>query len=146
VHDASSESDGGGRVRSADRPPPFACRPGGRPNGRPRSGWREVVLASTLVLSAPFAGCRPRPSQEAVSPPPVRPLSDVLAAHTPELMKLPGVVGTAESRLGDGRACILVMVVRLTPELGRRVPRTIEGWPVRIDETGEIHAMPDSGQ
>jgi len=56
------------------------------------------------------------------------------------------VVGTAESRLGDGRACILVMVVRLTPELGRRVPRTIEGWPVRIDETGEIHAMPDSGR
>jgi hypothetical protein len=70
----------------------------------------------------------------------------VLAAHTPELMKIPGVVGTAESQLGDGRPCILVLVARLTPELERRLPSTIEGWPVRIADTGEIHAMPDSAR
>jgi len=61
-------------------------------------------------------------------------------------MKVPGVVGTAESRLDDGRPCISVMVVRLTPELRARLPRELEGWPVRVDETGEIHAMPDSSR
>ena len=73
-----------------------------------------------------------------------RPLAEVLASHTPALMKIPGVVGTAESRLDNGRPCVLVMVVKLTPELRRRIPRELEGWPVRIQETGEIHAMPDS--
>lgn len=77
---------------------------------------------------------------------PARPLSEVLAAHTPEWMAFPGVVGTAESQLEDGRPCILVIVVRLTPELRRRIPERVEGWPVRLEETGEIHAMPDSAR
>jgi hypothetical protein len=61
-------------------------------------------------------------------------------------MKLPGVVGTAESLSNDGRPCILVMVARLTPELRKRIPGSIEGWPVRIQETGEIRAMPGPGR
>jgi len=77
---------------------------------------------------------------------PARPLSEVLAAHTPEWMAIPGVTGTAESRLADGRPCILVLVVRLTPELAQRIPKSVEGWPVRIEESGEIHAMPNSGR
>ena len=75
---------------------------------------------------------------------PPRPLRVALAAHTPELMSLPGVVGTAESALDDGRPCIQVLVARLTPALRKRIPETIEGWPVRVQEAGEIRAMPDS--
>jgi hypothetical protein len=56
------------------------------------------------------------------------------------------VVATAESRLDDGRPCILVLVVRLTPELRERLPRELEGWPVRVEESGEIRALPDSGR
>jgi len=74
----------------------------------------------------------------------VRPITDVLAAHTPELMKIRGVVGTAESRLPDGRPCVMVLVAKLTPELQRALPRELEGYPVEIQETGEIHAMPES--
>jgi hypothetical protein len=92
---------------------------------------------SALVL---VAGCRSAGHEET----PLRPITDVLAAHTPELMKIPGVVGTAESRLGDGRPCVLVMVATLTPELKRALPRELEGYPVKIQETGEIHAMPES--
>jgi len=77
---------------------------------------------------------------------PSRPLAEVLAAHTPDLMALPGVVGTAESRMPDGRPCVLVMVVKSTPELRAKLPRELEGWPVRVDETGEIRAMPDTAQ
>ena len=142
MHDASSESHGGGRLRGADRPPPFvrAARAAAHRLAR------GAVLALVLVVPGLHTGCRPRGSGEAVTATPARPLADVLAARTPEWMKLPGVVGTAESRLDDGRPCILVMVVRLTPELRRSIPGNVEGWPVRIEETGEIHAMPDSGR
>jgi len=76
--------------------------------------------------------------------PPVAPLREVLARHTPDLMKMPGVVGTAEAQLSDGRPCVLILVAKLTPALKRALPRELEGWPVRIDVTGEIRAMPDS--
>ncbi len=76
--------------------------------------------------------------------PPARTLTEVLAAHTPELMRVPGVVGTAEARLEDGRPCVLVMVARMSADLRRRLPKELEGWPVKIEATGEFHAMPDS--
>lgn len=77
---------------------------------------------------------------------PPRPLVEVLAAHTPELMAIPGVVGTAESRTSDGRPCILVLLAKSDPGLRARLPRELEGWPVRLEVTGEFHAMPDSGR
>jgi hypothetical protein len=110
-----------------------------------RTGARAAFALALFVTFLP-AGCGPHRSGESLTPTPARPLADVLAAHTPEWMRIPGVVGTAESQLDDGRPCILVLVVRLTPEMRRRLPSTIEGWPVRIEETGEIHAMPDSGR
>jgi hypothetical protein len=73
-------------------------------------------------------------------------IARVLAAHTPELMRVPGVVGTYEGRDHDGAPCIVVMAARLTPELRNSIPRTLEGWPVRIEETGELRAMPDSAR
>ncbi len=74
---------------------------------------------------------------------PERSLTEVLADHTPELMRVPGVVGTAESVDAAGRPCILVMVAKLTPELRSRLPRSLEGWPVRVEETGEFRALPE---
>ena len=139
MHDASSAHDGGGRVREPDPPPPSTSRRGTRAL---RSTGALPLLALALALAS--AACRPGPVERDVTAAPPRPLREALAAHTPELMKLPGVVGTAESALDDGRPCILVLVARLTPALRKRIPETIEGWPVRVQETGEIRAMPDS--
>jgi hypothetical protein len=36
------------------------------------------------------------------------------------------------------------MVSRMTDDLRRQLPKELEGWPVRIEVTGELHAMPDS--
>jgi hypothetical protein len=69
-------------------------------------------------------------------------IEQVLAAHTSELMAIPGVVGTAQGELDSGAPCIQVLVVERTAEIDRRVPRTLEGWPVVIVVTGEIRAMP----
>jgi hypothetical protein len=110
----------------------------------PRPAVRAGALAFVLALS--LSACRPTPGKDSMPAPPTRPLAEVLASHTPELMAIPGVVGTAESRTGDGRPCILVMLAKSTPELRARLPRELEGWPVRLEVTGEFHAMPDSGR
>ena len=73
-----------------------------------------------------------------------RPIADVLRDHTPELMAIPGVVGTAEGALASGEACIQVLIAERTPESERRIPAALEGWTVVTLVTGPIRAMPDS--
>jgi len=38
--------------------------------------------------------------------------------------------------------CIKILVVRLDDTLRARLPSTLEGYPVLIEESGEIRAMP----
>ena len=100
-----------------------------------------------LALATILAGCNRAPTHETSETRMTRPaIADVLAAHTPALMRVPGVVGTYEGRDRDGAPCIVVMAARITPELRGAIPKTLEGWRVRIEETGELHAMPDSGR
>lgn len=73
-----------------------------------------------------------------------KPIKQVLKNHTPELMALPGVIGTAESS-SDGKSCLMVMVLARTPEIERRIPKQLDGYPVRIEVTGEIRARGKSG-
>ena len=110
----------------------------------PRLDARMFVLVTGLALAA--AGCPSKSHKEPVTTAPSRTLTQVLNAHAPDLMKIPGVVGTAESRLDDGRPCILVLVTQLTPELRAKLPDQIEGWPVKVEASGEIHAFPDSNR
>ncbi len=68
----------------------------------------------------------------------------MLKSHTPELMSIPGVVGTALGKQ-DGELCIKVLVIEKTPELTKKIPSTLEGFPVAIQQTGEIRALePDN--
>jgi len=68
-------------------------------------------------------------------------IEEVLKEHTKELMSIPGVVGTGQS-LCDGQPCIKVYVVNKGLELEKQIPQTLEGYPVVIEETGEIRAFP----
>jgi len=74
---------------------------------------------------------------------PARTVEQVLKDHTNELMSLPGVVGTAQS-LADGKPCIKVYVLKKTSEPERKIPDILEGYPVVVQETGEIRALGDS--
>ncbi len=94
-------------------------------------------LPFVLVLAA--AGCRggaPR-ERSAVT---ARPIAEVLAAHTPALLAVPGVVGTGEGAR-DGWPLVVIYVKRRTPELERQLPATLEGFAVEIRETGEVRAL-----
>jgi hypothetical protein len=65
----------------------------------------------------------------------------VLAENTPRLMSIPGVQGTAQG-LCDGKPCIVIYVLEKSPELERRIPPSLENYPVKIEETGPIRALP----
>ncbi len=67
-------------------------------------------------------------------------IEDVLKQHTDRLMALPGVVGTAIGEC-EGKPCIKVLVVKKSPELLKKIPSNLEGFPVVVEETGEIRAL-----
>jgi hypothetical protein len=64
----------------------------------------------------------------------------VLARHADEWMALSGVVGIGIG-LAEGRDCITVLVARPTPELRRRIPAEVDGYPVRMVESGRPGAL-----
>ena len=95
-----------------------------------------VSAALLLVLTCRFA------MAEEDSPAPKRDINAVLAAHDKEVLAIPGVAGIYVGTLEDQRTvCLRVMLERDTPELRARIPRTLEGYPVVVEVTGEIRAI-----
>jgi len=73
---------------------------------------------------------------------PAKPIEEVLAKYTDELMSIPGVVGVGQGLQSD-KPCITVLVIEETPELKKKIPKTLGGYPVVVEETGEIRALPE---
>jgi hypothetical protein len=72
---------------------------------------------------------------------PAKTIEETLRDHTDALMAIPGVVGVAQGLRG-GKACIRVFVVEKTPQLEQRIPRDLDGYPIVVEATGEIRALP----
>jgi hypothetical protein len=68
-------------------------------------------------------------------------VKSVMEAHVDELMAIPGVAGVAIGELKDGRPCIQVLVVQGKEELRRKIPKTLEGYPVEIVVSGVIKPL-----
>lgn len=69
-----------------------------------------------------------------------RNIQEVLKKHTDELMAIPGVVGIAEGE-SQGKPCIRVFVVDRKSELLKRIPNMLEGYLVKLEESGEFRAL-----
>ena len=72
----------------------------------------------------------------------VHTIEDTLERHSAELMAVPGVVAAAQG-LCDGEPCIRVFVEKRSDEIDRSVPKSIEGYKVVVEESGEVRALPD---
>jgi len=73
---------------------------------------------------------------------PQRDIDAVLRAHDRELMTIPGVVGVYVGHLADKKTpCLRVMAVKKTKSLEQATPKSLEGYPVEIEETGVIRPM-----
>ena len=57
-------------------------------------------------------------------------------------MSVSGVTGTGLG-IDSDRPCIKVYVVAKTPELDRRIPKAVNGYPVVVEQTGRIRALPE---
>jgi hypothetical protein len=76
------------------------------------------------------------------SPSPKRDINAVLRDHDKELLAIPGVVGVYVALLDDGKTpCLKLMLARKTAETERAIPRTLEGYPVVSEVTGEIRPL-----
>jgi len=72
-------------------------------------------------------------------------INDVLRDHDEELMAIPGIVGVFIGLLPDDTTlCLKVMVIEETEDLKKAIPKTLEGYPVLIEESGVIR--PFSGE
>lgn len=92
-----------------------------------------VVVASSHPIMAQEKSASPR-----------RDINDVLRAHDKELLAIPGVVGVYVGVMDDGKtSCLKVMLARTSPEIERALPKTLEGYPVMPEVTGEIRPLGD---
>jgi hypothetical protein len=72
---------------------------------------------------------------------PQKTIEQVQQEHTEAWMAIPGVIGTALGQ-SEGKPCILVFTAANTEQVRRKIPSTVEGYPVVVQYTGEIHAPP----
>ena len=99
-----------------------------------------VISICLIILNFPSKFIN---SSEYENEMPSKPIEKVLEEHTNELMSIKGVIGTAEG-LCNGKPCIKVYVIKKTRQLTQRIPTTLEGYPVVIEETGEFRALPEN--
>ncbi len=69
-----------------------------------------------------------------------KPIEQVIKQHTPNLMSVPGVTGTAQG-LCNGKPCIKVFVKKMNQQIKEQVPKKIEGYTVKVEETGSFRAF-----
>lgn len=101
---------------------------------------RWISCFASLFLFALAAGCQENMAQDKTNP--QRDINDVLRDHDKELLAIPGVVGVYVAVLDDGKTpCLKVMLARKSAETERAVPKTLEGYPVVLEVTGEIRPL-----
>lgn len=103
-----------------------------------------ILLCVGPILLAAHLGCRssspaPEPDLETTTVS-AKTIERVLNEHTHEWMAIPGVVGTAIGQ-SRGKPCILIFTSLNPAELSSKIASTIGGYPVLIEQTGDIHAL-----
>ncbi len=101
----------------------------------------RVTLVLSVLLALGSLTCRPPEKNglgqgTAVSG---KTIEQVQQEHTEAWMAIPGVVGTAIGQ-SEGKPCILIFTAAKTEQVRRKIPATVEGYPVIVEYTGEIHA------
>jgi hypothetical protein len=66
-------------------------------------------------------------------------ISEVLKKYTDSWMKIPGVVGTGEGK-SEGKPCVIVFMNCNSKLIKKKIPKTVDGYKVVFEETGEIKA------
>jgi hypothetical protein len=71
---------------------------------------------------------------------PDKTIQQVLQDNTDQWMTIPGVEGTAIG-LFKGKPCIRIFTSSKPQQLKDKIPSTVEGYPVIIEESGSFHSL-----
>ena len=71
---------------------------------------------------------------------PSKTIEQVLKEKSDEWMAIPGVEGTAIGMVGDN-PCIRIFTSSRAKEVQSKIPSTVEGYPVIVEETGIFRAL-----
>jgi hypothetical protein len=110
-------------------------------NRQGNSAWGRSLLGGLLIafILTGANGCGKK--QESKDQVPTRDINLVMTDHTKELMAIPGVTGVAVGELDDGTPCILVLIEKESAEIDQKVPKRLEGHPIKIIVSGKIEPM-----
>ena len=72
-------------------------------------------------------------------------IKKVIEAHKSSIMKIPGVVGIGEGRHNDLPCIVILVTSKESPHI-KRIPETINGYKVKIEETGEFRAFTEENR
>ena len=64
----------------------------------------------------------------------------ILEEYSSILMAIPGIEGMGQGEY-KGKPCIKVYAIKKSPELLEQIPRTLGGYRVIVEETGEFRAL-----
>jgi hypothetical protein len=95
----------------------------------------RFLLAVSLVAAVAAPGAQRHIIQKKTMP--SMKIENILAAHTDSLMSIEGVVGVGIGEL-KGKPCIKVMLDKKTRRRIKLIPKSLDGFPVVIEETGEF--------
>jgi hypothetical protein len=98
--------------------------------------WFVFVLSAIFFLNG-IGGCSQMDKGQQKSGKTIEQVQD---EHTPEWMAIPGVEGTAIG-LYKGKPCIKIFSSVNPQKLKGKIPSTVEGYPVTIEETGTFRAL-----
>lgn len=68
-------------------------------------------------------------------------VKEVIEKHSAAIMEIEGVVGIYESLLEDDSPSITIMIIEKNETLLKKLPENLGGYPVIIEETGEIKPL-----
>lgn len=97
----------------------------------------NVSIFSVLFIGFSFLTFDCKPQEHTVQK---KPIEQVLKEHTDRLMSIEGVLGTAIGECQQ-EPCIKVLVEKKTLVMEKRIPSSLEGWKVEIEEVGRVRAL-----
>ena len=69
-------------------------------------------------------------------------INEALSRQTQSLMTIPGVAGVYVGLVPDDKTpCLKMIVVNHIEEIGKKIPRSLEGYPALIEESGPIRPL-----
>ena len=100
------------------------------------------LLALILAFNSLFCTSEQQPAQKPDTTKVKRKMTitEVLEKYTDEWMKIPGVNGTGQGE-HEGKPAVIVFVETKTATIEEKIPKTIEGFTVVIEEIGEVRPL-----